>query len=309
MSTTPSTLADRYAGTLLGLACGDALGATVEFTSREEIVEKFPNGHREMVGGGWLHTAPGEVTDDTQMTLGLLNAMTIAGVDMNLLTDQFLKWYHSKPKDIGNTTNRSLGALAAGVPWDQAGLHGLDNRPIESAAANGAVMRCAPVALRFRGQPERLVEASLDTARITHIEPRAMWGTVAVNQGIVHLLNGGSFDDLPEAAVAGVENDDVRERVLAARNADPAKMRAGGFVLDTIGAAYWALLNHDNLEETIVAAVALGDDADTTGAVAGALAGAAYGKSAIPRRWLDVLQPREELEAHAGRLLALAGTR
>lgn len=300
------TLADRYAGVLLGLACGDALGAPVEFMERDQIARAHPGGLRDFIGGGWLNVKPGEITDDTQMALGICNSLTRAGVDMNLLTEQFLMWYRSNPKDIGNTTRRSLAALAEGVPWDRAGNSALDNRPVESSAANGAVMRCAPVALRFRAQPERLVQASLDTARITHTEPRAKWGTVAVNQGIVHLLGGGGFDDLPQAAVAGVENAEVRDRVLAARDLDPLSIRAGGFVLDTIGAAFWAVLNHDSLEDAIVAAVALGHDTDTTGAVTGALAGAAWGATAIPSRWLDLLEPREELTAHAARLLALS---
>ncbi|MFM9105854.1 MAG: ADP-ribosylglycohydrolase family protein, partial [Chloroflexota bacterium] len=289
------------------LACGDALGAPVEFVDRETIARSHPDGLRDFIGGGWLNVVPGEITDDTQMTLGLCNALTIAGVDMNLLTDQFLAWYRSNPKDIGNTTRRALAALDAGQPWDRAGVAGLGNRPIESAAANGAVMRCAPVALRFRGQPGRLVQASLDTARITHTEPRAMWGAVAVNQAIVHLLEGGGLDGVVAAAVAGVDNAEVRDRVLAARGLDPASIQAGGFVLDTVGAAFWALLNHDTLEDVIVAAVSLGQDAYTTGAVAGALAGAAYGASAIAARWLDLLQRREELQDHAARLLALSG--
>jgi ADP-ribosylglycohydrolase len=106
-----------------------------------------------------------------------------------------------------------------------------------------------------------------------------------------------------------VKNEEVRDRVLAARTLDPKQIHAGGFVLDTTGAAFWALLNHDSLEETIIAAVALGHDTDTTAAVAGALAGAAYGASAIPARWLDILQPREELAAHAERLLTLSNGR
>jgi ADP-ribosyl-[dinitrogen reductase] hydrolase len=300
-------LADRYAGVLLGLACGDALGAPLEFMSRADIEKQHPGGLREFIGGGWLDVEPGEITDDTQMALGLLRSMTLAGVDMNLLTEEFVRWYRSGPKDIGNTTRKALAALDAGVPWQEAGNAAIEGRGVEASAANGAVMRCAPVALRFHGQPDRLIQASLDTARITHVEPRAMWGTVAVNQAIVHLLDGGGLDDLPAAAVAGIENTEVVERVLAARDADPATMRAGGFVLDTIGAAFWALLNHDTLEDTIVAAVSLGDDTDTTGAVAGALAGARYGASAIPARWLERLQHREELEAHAGKLFSLAG--
>jgi len=279
----------------------------VEFESREKVSREHPNGLRDFVGGGWLTLAPGEITDDTQMTLALLRGLTADGVDMDIVASEFVAWYHSNPKDIGNTTRAALRQLDAGMPWHEAGESVIRGQGPEAGAANGGVMRCAPVALRFRNDPEALVRVSLDTARITHAEARAKWGTVAVNQAIVHLLNGGAIADAPEAAIAGVEDGRVRDAVLSARTRRSEDVRAGGYVLETVNAAFWALLHTDSLEDAIVTAVAFGQDADTTGAVAGALAGAAYGASAIPARWLDLLQPRAELERHAMRLLELAG--
>jgi ADP-ribosyl-[dinitrogen reductase] hydrolase len=294
-------LRDRYAGCLLGLACGDALGGPVEFESRAEIERRYPRGLREFVGGGWLHLAPGEITDDTQMTLALARSLAdCPDLDMDDLTARFLGWLGSKPKDVGGTTRASLLLLEQGVPWQEAGERVAQGG---RAAGNGSVMRCAPVALRYRGDAKALRQASLDTARITHADPRCAWGAVAVNQAIAWLLEGGSKDGAIDAAVIGVENVEVCACVRAVPSRERSDVRSGGYVLDTIGAAMWCLLRHETLEETVVAAVALGDDADTTGAVAGALAGASYGARAVPARWLGLLQPREVLEGLAARLL------
>jgi ADP-ribosyl-[dinitrogen reductase] hydrolase len=302
----PITLADRYAGTMLGLACGDALGGPLEFRNRDDIAAEFPAGVREFIGGGWLHLAPGEVTDDTQQTLILAEALTEDGLDLDRFAAGLIAWMRSNPKDIGNTTRGALTALANGTSPRDSGAAALAARGERGAAANGAVMRCAPVALRFRHDSIGLVQASLDSARITHAEDRAAWATVAVNQAIVHLLDGGSVSDAPDAAVVGIENDEVRQAVLDAANRDRRDVRAGGFVLETLGASFWSLLQGKSAREVIELAVAFGEDADSTGAVTGALAGAAYGASALPDSWRDRVQFRDRLEAEATRLLSHA---
>src|SRR5215217_2654750 len=116
------SLSDRYVGCLLGLACGDALGGPVEFISRAEIERLHPGGLRSFVGGGWLHLAPGEITDDTQMTLALARSLADRSqLDMDDLTARFLEWAGSEPKDIGGTTRTALRLLGEGVPWQEAG--------------------------------------------------------------------------------------------------------------------------------------------------------------------------------------------
>jgi ADP-ribosyl-[dinitrogen reductase] hydrolase len=300
------SLADRYAGVLLGLACGDALGGPLEFREREAIAAEFSEGVREFVGGGWLQLAPGEVTDDTEQALILAGALTEEGLNLDRFAAGLVAWLRSNPKDVGSTTRVALEALAAGAPPLEAGAEALRRRGADSAAANGAVMRCAPVALRFRTDPEGLVQASLDSARVTHAEERAAWATVAVNQAIVHLLAGGSIGAAPAAAVAGIPSDAVRAAVLEAAGRMRDDVRAGGFVLETIGAAFWALDRGQTARDAIELAVALGEDADSTGAVTGALAGAAYGASTLPDSWLEQLQYRERLESEAARLLRIA---
>ena len=299
-------LRDRYIGTLLGLACGDALGGPVEFLKRDVIAARFPTGVTEFIGGGWLDLDPGEVTDDTQQALILAESLTANGLDLDRFAAGLIAWFRSNPKDIGNTTRIALEALAAGTAPLDAGAIALAARGEQGAAANGGVMRCAPVAMRFRREPNRLIRASLDSARVTHAEARAAWGTVAVNQAIVHLLNGGAIADAPSAAVVGIPNSEVRETVLDAAGRRRDEVRAGGFVLETIGASFWSLLNASSAREAVEMAVALGDDADSTGAVTGALAGAAYGASSLPETWVATVQFRDRLESEAMRLLDLS---
>ena len=300
------TLADRYTGTLLGLACGDALGGPVEFRKRDEIAAAFPGGVTEFVGGGWLDLAPGEVTDDTQQTLILAEALTEEGLGLDRFAAGLIEWMRSDPKDIGNTTRVALTALANGTSPLESGEAALAARGNRGSAANGAVMRCAPVALRVRRDPERLVQASLESARVTHAEERAAWATVAVNQAIVHLLHGGSIADAPRSAASGTPNDEVRNAVLDAAGRERDEVRAGGFVLETIGAAFWSLAHGRDARHAIELAVAFGDDADSTGAVAGAMAGAAYGARSLPDSWTGKVQFRDRLEAEAARLLDLS---
>jgi len=307
MSSTDISMQDRYRGTLVGLGCGDALGGPVEFMTPEKIAQAHPDGVRTFLGGGWLHLAPGEITDDTQMTLAMCDALDASGVNMDRLVEQFVAWYASQPKDIGNTTRAALKYLAEGGSWEKSGPHAVCYGSKSGGAANGGVMRCAPVALRFRTDPVRLVTASLDTARVTHDEERAKWATVAINQAIVHLLEGGARESVLDAAVVGVPNAQLREAVLAAPSKDASELRAGGFVIETVQAALWSLLTASTAEEAIILSVNLGNDADTTGAVAGALAGAHWGMAALPDAWTAILEPRDLLIAHADRLLALAG--
>src|SRR3954468_23286938 len=299
-------MTDRYLGTMLGLACGDALGGPVEFRTRDDIAAELPEGLHEFVGGGWLSLAPGEVTDDTQQTLILADALTAQGLDLERLAQGLVAWLRGNPKDIGDTTRIALNPLAAGAPPLEAGAVALAQRGERGAASNGAVMRCAPVALRFLGDPERLTRASLDSARVTHAEERAAWATVALNQALVHLLRGGSVADAPGAAVEGIHNLELCGVILSAAHRQREDVRAKGFVLETIGAAFWSLLHAESAREAIELAVSFGDDADSTGAVTGALAGAHYGASNLPETWKALVQFRPQLEAEAERLLALS---
>jgi ADP-ribosyl-[dinitrogen reductase] hydrolase len=297
-------LRDRYRGALVGSAVGDALGATVEFKSRAEIVRTHGQ-LRDIIGGGWLRLRAGEVTDDTQMALCIARSLAERGeFDGDDIAARFVDWYRSNPPDIGNTTRDALVRLASGVPWQEAGQQTHEAmRPRD--ASNGSVMRCAPVALMARADPQANARYSVDSSRITHANPLCIAGCIALNAGIAALLSDPATDAL-SVAINVTDNVTVRESLRSAPEHTPESLDAGGYVLATLQSSFWAMANHDALEETIIAAVNLGDDADTTGAVAGALAGARWGYNAIPERWLDVLIGRDELVELADRLLELS---
>jgi ADP-ribosyl-[dinitrogen reductase] hydrolase len=118
------SLRDRYAGTLLGLACGDALGGPLEFLKRDEFAGRFPTGVTEFMGGGWLELDPGEVTDDTQQALIVAESLTENGLDLGRLAAGLIAWFRGGPKDIGSTTRIALEALAAGAAPLDAGVVG-----------------------------------------------------------------------------------------------------------------------------------------------------------------------------------------
>lgn len=294
-------LRDKYRGCLLGLAVGDALGAPLEFLERDEIGERYGI-VREMIGGGWLQTQPGEFTDDTQMALAIARSIVLRGeVDPAHIASQFVRWFDSQPKDIGSTTSQSLRHLAAGVPWFEAGARTLEELG-GTAPANGSLMRSAPVALACRRNPEALIQHSVDVSRITHADPLACWSCAALNQAIAALIS--ETGDALQAATRVPEPNVARAIIQS--SAERHEVRSGGYVLDTLQAAFWAFRNHDGFDDVVIAAVNLGGDADTVGAVAGSLAGARYGAVAIPPRWLDVLQDRDEIIELADRLLDLS---
>jgi len=295
-------LHDRAAGCLLGLACGDALGGAVEFRSRNDLDRSYPDGIREILGGGPHRLAIGEYTDDTQMALAIGLACTAEGIDLDAVAANFVTWFQSSPKDIGLATSRALGLIASGVPWQEAGeLLQAANR--DGVAGNGSVMRCAPLALLFYLDPEQLRWSSIEISRMTHADARATWGAVALNQGIAHLLAGGTPATLIASAIRDVPEARVVDAIVSAPDMDRAQVRSGGYVLDTLNAAFWSLLTTDSAEGSIARSVALGSDADTTGAVTGALAGAAYGESNLPARWLAVLHGRDHIAKLARNLV------
>jgi ADP-ribosyl-[dinitrogen reductase] hydrolase len=298
------SLRDRYRGVLLGLAAGDALGATVEFESRDSIRQRYGI-HRDIVGGGWLNLQAGEVTDDTQMALCIARSIAHLGrFDAADIANRFVEWYRSDPKDIGNTTRHALEQLAAGARWDEAGWKthvALQPRD----ASNGSVMRAAPVALYARGDSQRLARHSAESSLITHANPRCVAGCVALNAAIAAMLDDPDSDVLRHAFDA-TDQPDVRRALEGARRGTADTLDAGGSVLSTLQASFWALTEHRSLEDAIVAAVNLGQDADTTGAVTGALAGARWGMAAIPGRWREVILLREELSVLADQLLELS---
>lgn len=303
---------DTFRGVLVGLAAGDALGGPIEFMDRFEIAQKFAGGVRNMIGGGWLRLRPGETTDDTAMARALAEGLVARGTfDVDDIAARYVQWLQTNPKDVGNITRAALQAWKKGVSLPAAAM-GAHRQLGGKSAGNGTIMRCAPLALRYAYDERRLMDASRDEALITHFDSQAWTGSIAINLLIYHLLR-----DVPTAqAVATVATRLRREPRAAAEivrvldqissTARADALPPSGYVVDTLRIAVWALLAHDSFENAVVAAINLGGDADTQGAVAGALAGARWGYTAIPERWLQPLADRDDLIRLADRLLEQA---
>jgi ADP-ribosyl-[dinitrogen reductase] hydrolase len=296
---------DRALGAYLGFALGDALGATVEFMRPREIVQQY-GVHRDMVGGGWLKLPAGQVTDDTTMSLALGEALLAGGAaalqsfvhqgDEALVRgigDAYVRWLKGKPVDCGNTCRRGIQRyLREGT------LAGLLN---PGDGGNGALMRNLPAALATLHDDAAFEELSLAQARLTHHHPLSDAATIGLGQ-LLRLLLQGADHAACQAWVAQWVAHNPAFRFT------PYKERATAYVVDTVQTVLHFFTLHEGFEAAMVATVNQGDDADTTGALLGMLAGARCGASQLPKRWLERLQPAtaQAITDHTRGLLALA---
>jgi ADP-ribosyl-[dinitrogen reductase] hydrolase len=291
---------DRAHGAFLGLAVGDAFGTTLEFSARDTQPL-----HTEMTGGGPFGLASGEWTDDTAMALALTDSLiSCQGFGPQDLATRFVRWWQQGDYsctgtcfDIGITTREALARFVrTGDPY----AGSTDPR----TAGNGSLMRLAPVALFALHHAHLADELARDQSRITHAAPQAIEACVY----FVQLLRDailGQPDVLRPRTWAG---DPVIAAIAAGswRQKTRDEIRSSGYVVDTLEAAVWAIGTTTSVEDALILAVNLADDADTVGAVTGQLAGALYGASAIPERWLHPIAWRSGISAAADRLLAEA---
>ncbi|HEV2544925.1 MAG TPA: ADP-ribosylglycohydrolase family protein [Methylobacterium sp.] len=289
---------DRARGALLGLAVGDALGTTLEFTHRDSLPL-----HTEMTGGGPFDLQPGEWTDDTAMALALADSLiSCRGFDPHDLAARFVSWWQDGAYsctascfDIGLTTREALARL---VSTDDPFAGSLDPR----TAGNGSLMRLAPVALFALHDADRADQIARNQSCITHAAPQAVEACAYFVQ-ILREASLGQPDVLRRRTWSG---DPVITAIAAGswHHKTRDEIRSSGYVIDTLEAAVWSVGITMSFEEALILAVNLADDADTVGAVTGQLAGALYGASAIPERWLHHLAWDSRISAVSDRLLA-----
>jgi ADP-ribosyl-[dinitrogen reductase] hydrolase len=289
---------DRATAAYLGLAIGDALGATVEFMTPREIAVQYGT-HDTLCGGGWLHLKPGQVTDDTTMALALGASILAQGkVDALAAAQAFDDWMRAKPVDIGNTVRRNLLQFRkTGNPEAPYSDHD---------AGNGAAMRVLPVALATFGQPDEAVRAACRAqAHVTHHCALSDAACECLVFMVQDALRGAGKNDLlhDHAHPLAASHPEFRFRaVKPARN-------PSGYVAHTLQAVFQSFFDTDDLGDCLIDVVNRGGDADTTGAIAGMLAGALYGLEAIPIPWLKTLDTgtHQACDAQAGKLIRLAG--
>lgn len=274
--TSADELKSRALGAYWGLAVGDALGATVEFMQPREIQAEYGL-HRNMIGGGWLHLKAGQVTDDTEMSL-VLGESILADTSWSLpqFADGMAAWLKSNPVDVGNTCRRGIRRYLV-----DGSLCGPES---EWDAGNGAAVRNLPAVLATLDDEVAFERISLDQAHLTHHNPLSDAAILTLGRMVRVLVHGGDLDDVAQMAAALA----VGHRAFRFA---PYNGLSTAYVADTVNTVFHHLFRTDNFRDCLIATVNQGGDADSTGALAGMLAGAYYGVSAIPPEWLKRLDP------------------
>jgi ADP-ribosyl-[dinitrogen reductase] hydrolase len=302
---------DRSAGALFGLAVGDALGAAVEFKAPGTFAPV--TGFR---GGGPHGLGPGEWTDDTSMALALADSLASVGWDIDDQARRYVAWWkkgeysvNGRCFDIGNITRAALAR------FERSGDAKHSGDAAESASGNGSIMRLAPVPIRFA---HLLLDDVVELGRLaaessipTHPSPQCVSACRYLGVVLAGLIRGVDRDEVlaPDwAPIEALRTDEALHPLVDAvasgnfRRKDRSEIRGSGWVVQSLEAALWAFHDAPTFRDAVLAAVNLGDDADTTGAICGQLAGAFFGANGIPTEWLDGLAKREWFENALRRL-------
>ncbi len=298
-------LQDRYAGSLLGLACGDALGAAVEFKKRGSFAPLTG-----IVGGGPFRLAAGQWTDDTSMAMCLAESLVEKRYDVGDQMQRFVRWWREgywsstgRCFDIGEATRAALQRFERdGSPY--AGSTDSD------AAGNGSLMRLAPVVLYFHPSEDDVLRYAADHSSTTHAAPEAIECCQLLGLALSRALAGVGKEALLEGALGWLHEDKVAAIAAGEFRAKPcAQIRGSGYAVESLEAALWCIHDTANFRDAVLAAANLGEDADTTAAITGQLAGALYGVQEVPEEWSRLLHRREAILSLARRLLGASRTR
>jgi ADP-ribosyl-[dinitrogen reductase] hydrolase len=298
------TLKDRYRGSLLGLACGDAVGTTLEFKRRGSFAPIT-----DMVGGGPFNLKPGQWTDDTSMALCLAESLLQkGGFDARDQMGRYLNWWQwgylsstGDCFDIGMTVREAL-TLFQNTDNPFAG----STDPY--SAGNGSMMRLAPVVLFYYPDLQNVRTFSVDSSRTTHAAQEAIDCCLVLAQAICNALGGASKGQVLELADIPLMAPKVKAIAAGGYRDKPcAEIVGSGYSVASLEAALWCFDHTDSFADAVLAAANLGDDADTTAAIVGQLAGAYYGAAAIPSEWLGRLWMADEIQGMADGLCNAAG--
>ena len=278
---------DRILGGLFGVACGDALGGTLEFTTKEEGVKLY-GFHREIIGGGVMSLRPGEVTDDTIMTIAVAEGILENPENpIEAIGRRFVKWYNTKPRDIGMTCEDAIKRFLQSGDWNEASLY-VHEVTGGITGGNGTLMRCIPVALYYNNY-EKMVQVTKEQSKMTHYDPKASEACILYNTIVYKYLKGEEKIKVIKDTLKGYkEYEDIFFM-------EKEKLNPSGYVVDSFKCALWSFINHSNSEDVICEAVNLYGDPDTIGAIAGGLAGVFYGYNSLPKRWISKILVKEKL--------------
>ncbi|WP_022668987.1 ADP-ribosyl-[dinitrogen reductase] hydrolase [Desulfospira joergensenii] len=277
-------IVDKAKAAFVGLAIGDALGATCEFMTPGEIKLRY-GVHKQIIGKGWLFLKAGQVTDDTEMSICIGRAIRDSrGWNLRAVAEEFADWVRGRPVDVGSTCSRGIRNYL---------IHQtLEMPPSRWSAGNGALMRMLPVALYTLGNDELLTQYVVEQAHLTHNNPLSDAACIFFGRLLHEALTGAGLNQLQ------IHTDDFVEE-HSDFNYHPYPGKSSAYVVDTVQTVFHFLFSTATFEECLIGTVNQGGDADTTGALAGMLAGAVHGIEGIPKRWLKRLDSRVYSEVEA----------
>jgi ADP-ribosyl-[dinitrogen reductase] hydrolase len=299
------SLVDKFRGCLLGLACGDAVGTTVEFKARGAFKPVI-----DMIGGGPFRLKAGEWTDDTSMALCLADSLIATGrFDPKDQMKRYCRWMdegylssNGRCFDIGGTVRRALSRYKkTGEPFS--------GSTDPHSAGNGCIMRLAPIPMFFYPDRRAVIEMSGESSRTTHGAPECVEACRLFGGILYQVLTGAGKEDI----LLNHQVDRIMSNKIQAiahggyRTKNENQIRGSGYVAESLEAALWCFDRSGSFKEAILKAANLGDDADTTAAVCGQIAGAFYGEPGIPPKWLEKLALLETIRGMADSLFERSG--
>jgi len=290
---------DRFRGCLLGLAVGDAVGTTVEFMPRGS----FPQ-INDMVGGGPFHLKAGQWTDDTSMALCLATSLIEKkGFDPVNQMDRYWDWYKNGYMsstgtcfDIGNTVRFALDRY-------HRTRNPFSGSDLPNSAGNGSLMRLAPIPMFYFPDLEKVVHYARESSRTTHGALECIEACQLFAEMLFLALSGHNKDQIllgTKVKTSSPKIKTIANGSYSSKTID--QVRGTGYVVQSLEAALWCFDKTNSFEEAILQATNLGDDADTTAAICGQIAGAFYGEMSIPDKWLTNLFMRDEITELANQL-------
>lgn len=289
---------DRLLGSFLGLAVGDAIGTTVEFRMRDTFEPVT-----DMIGKGPFNLPAGYWTDDTSMALCLAESLIhYPLLDKADLLSRFSRWFRNGENsstgrcfDIGTTTRTAI------LNFEKTGS--TINSTYFLDAGNGSIMRLSPVILKYFTHRATAIDIAKLQSETTHGSQECIDSCELMTYILHNALYATNKEEVLQIESRDYEWDQFVDRILSALTMERDEIKSSGYVIDTLQAAIWCFNQTASFEAAVLLATNLGDDADTVAAVTGQIAGAYYGMSGIPDRWLNTLYDTERFIELGNRLI------
>lgn len=277
---------DKILGGLFGLACGDALGATLENQNKEE--DNQYGYLKEIVGGGIFDLKPGDITDDTLLMLCVANGILKNPENpKENIGEEFIKIYKELMKYAGTTIKCTIEKFLECHSWYDASLHSSEVLNWQ-AAGNGSLKRSLPVALYYKDY-DKMIKITKEQSQLTHRSKVSERACCFYNTLIYFYIKDYEKKEALELSLK--DFPEFKE----IKNINKHSLNPSAFVVDSLLCSLWSFMNTNSAEDAICEAVNLGGDAGSIGAITGGLAGVYYGYKALPQRWTNIISKKQEI--------------